>query len=221
MTLALFTTIVVLGALGVYLALPRGRARPGRAPLVVLAAAAGLLAWLVVSVATGGGSQAAFVALSTLGLTGAVRVITHRKPVYSALYFILVIIAVAALLVLMGAEFLAASLVIIYAGAILVTYVFVIMLAQQADEAPCDVDAREPLWAAAAGFALLAAIGSQLFGQAAPRPAAAPTGDNVALVGTILLTRYAVAVELAGVLLLAAMIGAIAIARRRVSSEET
>ncbi|MCG3125787.1 MAG: hypothetical protein CHACPFDD_00614 [Phycisphaerae bacterium] len=220
MMLALFTVIVVLGALGVYLALPRGRAHPGRAPLLVLAAAAGLLAWLVVSVSTGGGPRAAFVVLSTLALAGAVRVITHRRPVYSALYFILVIVAVAGLLVLMGAEFLAASLVIIYAGAILVTYVFVIMLAQQPDDAPCDVDAREPLWAAAAGFALLAAIGSQLFGPVAIREPAAPVGDNVALVGTVLLTRYAVAVELAGVLLLAAMIGAIAIARRRVTSEE-
>ena len=63
---------------------------------------------------------------------GAIRVVTHPKPVYSALYFVLTVFASAGLFVLLWAEFMAAALVLIYAGAILVTYVFVIMLAAEA-----------------------------------------------------------------------------------------
>ncbi len=60
------------------------------------------------------------------------RVVTHPAPVYSALYFILTVFASAGLFVLLSAGFMAAALVLIYAGAILITYVFVIMLASQA-----------------------------------------------------------------------------------------
>ena len=58
--------------------------------------------------------------------------ITHPRPVYSALYFVLTVFATAGLFILLWAEFMAAALVLIYAGAILITYVFVIMLASQA-----------------------------------------------------------------------------------------
>ena len=56
----------------------------------------------------------------------------HPRPVYSAVYFVLVVLATTGLCVLAAAEFLAAALVIVYGGAIMVTYIFVIMLAQQA-----------------------------------------------------------------------------------------
>src|SRR5688500_5995780 len=69
---------------------------------------------------------------SLIALGGAVRVVTHPRPVYSALYFVLTVFATAGLFILLWAEFMAAALVLIYAGAILVTYVFVIMLATQA-----------------------------------------------------------------------------------------
>jgi len=145
-----------------------------------------------------------------------VRVITHRRPVYSALYFVLLILAVTGLLVLLEAKFLAAALVIVYAGAILVTYVFVIMLAQQATAAPYDARAREPFWGCLAGFLLLAIVGMQLLsGGAAATPAGPAAVGTVAEVGTRLLTHYAVAVQVGGLLLLAAMVGAIAIARRK------
>ena len=72
---------------------------------------------------------------SAIALVGAVRVVTHPRPVYSALYFVLTVFATAGLFVLLWAEFMAAALVLIYAGAILVTYVFVIMLAAAVDAA--------------------------------------------------------------------------------------
>lgn len=212
--------LVVVGAAGLFLAMPRGGARAGRGPLVLLGAAGAVLVTLLASAAGRGGTAGWFVGLSVVAVAAAIRMITHRRPVYSALYFVLVVVAVAGLVLLLGAEFLAAALVIIYAGAILVTYVFVIMLAQQTGAAACDREAREPLLATAAGFVLLGVLGSRLFAPAVEASSGAPPAPpgDVTWVGTQLLTRYVVGVEIAGVLLLASMVGAIVIARRRVES---
>src|SRR5665213_1496526 len=111
------------------------------------------------------GMNAYFWIFSFIALASAVRVITHPRPVYSALYFVLTVFASAGLFILLEAEFMAAALVLIYAGAILVTYVFVIMLASQASSetsptpaqklAEYDNVSREPLAAVAIGFALM------------------------------------------------------------------
>ncbi len=216
------TILVAVGGIGLLLAMPRARrGRPAAAGAIVLGAAGALLVGLLASAATSGVGVGWFIPLAIIAIGGGIRVVTHPRPVYSALYFILVVVAVAGLLLLAQAEFLAAALVIVYAGAILVTYVFVIMLAQQSGEAPYDRQAREPFVAILAGFVLLGVIGSQLFagpGETEGIETVIPEtadGDNVVFVGTSLLTQYAVGVELAGVLLLAAMVGAIAIARRK------
>jgi len=232
MTLAL-TTLLTCGALGLFLALPGGRQGLGRAGWVALAAGGGVLLAVLAHLA-GGGAQAwgAFIVCVVVALFGALRVITHPKPVYSALYFVLVIIAVTGLMVLMDATFVAAILVIVYAGAILVTYVFVIMMAQQSRPAPYDVRAREPLWGVLAGFALLTILSTYMLDttpRTSPTAEAAVTSATTAAtaaldaaaagtvehVGTPLLTHYVVGVQIIGVLLLAAMVGAIAIARRK------
>jgi NADH-quinone oxidoreductase subunit J len=108
-------------------------------------------------------------------------VVSHPKPVYSALYFVLTVLASAGLFILAWAEFMAAALVLIYAGAILVTYVFVIMLASQAQSgatgeggdvgAEYDRVSREPLAASIAGFALMGVILFLIFDDAAIRRA--------------------------------------------------
>jgi NADH-quinone oxidoreductase subunit J len=97
--------------------------------------------------------------------------------VYAALYFILTIIASAGLYLIMSAEFMAFALIIVYAGAILITYLFVIMLASQGategddgGEAEFDVVAREPIGAAVVGFVMLAALSSLAFKGAAEVP---------------------------------------------------
>jgi NADH:ubiquinone oxidoreductase subunit 6 (subunit J) len=128
------------------------------------------------------------------------------------------------MLILMDAEFLAFALLIIYAGAILVTYVFVIMLAQQSGgPAGYDQRAREPFAGVVTGFILLAVLTTRLTagdGQALVTPSAdlESAHGGVVQVGTQLLTHYVVGIELAGVLLLVAMVGAIAIARRRATA---
>ncbi|MFO0838430.1 MAG: NADH-quinone oxidoreductase subunit J [Phycisphaerae bacterium] len=216
----LLIALLTLGGVGLFLAMPGGRADVRRAALVVLAGAAAALAGLVLPLFASRADQAAFGVVSLIGLIAAIRVITHTRPVYSALYFILVVIATAGLLLQMSAEFLAAALVIIYAGAILVTYIFVIMLAQQRAETPrWDRQARDPLLGVLSGFVLLGVISARLLAPAAAVTAAPP---DVALaagyskpLGMTLFLNYVVGVQIAGVLLTAAMIGAIAVARRR------
>lgn len=225
--------VLAVGAAGLYGLLPgvsRGARRP--AAVVLAAACAGLIVFGARAAGFAGPRDFYFAGFAALALFGAVRVVTHTRPVYSALYFIVVVLAVAGLMVLADAEFLAAAILIIYAGAILVTYIFVIMLAQQGTATECDVVAREPLAAVLAAFLLVACVSSLLgeepaalargtTGGIAPAAAAA-TGapaageGNVRLVGAALLTRYAVAVEVGGVLLLVAMVGAIWLARRPV-----
>lgn len=212
---------VVLGALGLFLALPGGRAELARVGLVFTTAAGGALLATGLHVVTRDTSFAWFVGSALVAIFAAVRVITHRRPVYSALYFVLLVVAVASLLVLMQAQFLSVALLIIYAGAILVTYVFVIMLAQQARPAPYDTRSREPLLGCLAGFLLLTIIAAEFDVLVPPSERTAlpavlgDTAGTVDAIGTRLFTQYVVAIQIIGLLLLAAMVGAIAIARRQ------
>ena len=105
----------------------------------------------------------------TIGVMAAVRVTTHRRPVFAALYFVLVVVASAGLFLLLQAEFMAFAIIIVYAGAILITYLFVLMLAQQSTTDDTDAGAswydrtpREPALAVLAGFIMLAALTQSL-----------------------------------------------------------
>ncbi|MBL8877739.1 MAG: NADH-quinone oxidoreductase subunit J [Phycisphaerales bacterium] len=214
----LVTMLLTLGAAGVYLAMPRGRSHvTGLAMILVAGLAVAGIAGLLSNLGVSSGTFSGFTMFGALAVLSAVRVITHERAVYSALYFILTIISTTALLLLMRAEFLAIALIIIYAGAILVTYVFVIMLAQQGGAVPAfDKQAREPLVGVILGFVLLSTLASRFFqpSGAAAAETVKQSGGSVE-VGTHLMTQYVVGVELAGVLLLAAMVGAIALARRK------
>ena len=124
----------LVAGVGTVMLLPSRRETPLRkiGGVVVLVAALILAALLIragAGVAGFGGMGIYFWAFSAIALLGALRVVTHTRPVYSALYFVLTVFATAGLFILLWAEFMAAALVLIYAGAILVTYVFVIMLA--------------------------------------------------------------------------------------------
>jgi NADH-quinone oxidoreductase subunit J len=168
------------------------------------------------------------------------RMITHANPVYSALYFGGVVLCSAVLVLVPGAHFLAAILVIVYAGAVLVAYVFVIMLAQQAKPVEYDVTVRQPTVALIAGLGLIVAVLWALmqspFGAARDLPSvtgrgtstagaaatanALNTSDNVVNLGSVLFGDYPVSIEVAGVFLLIAMIGAIVLASMRFGKQE-
>ena len=239
--------LFALGGVGVYLAMPRPAGGPARAGLVVgMAAIAGLMALIGTQLPLGSSPKVWFHAFAGLAILSAGRVVTHPQPVYSAVYFGLTVVCVALLLVMQQAEFLAAALVIVYAGAILVTYMFVIMLAQQSGVAMADVKAREPLLAVLVSFVTMGAVAGRIADL--PMPAAgvagteavatavldAPPSDtgggarsslerpvgNTLAVGRRLFGPYVVGVELAGVLLLIAMVGAIALARKRTPVED-
>ncbi len=217
-------TLILVGALALFLALPSGRADSRRLALIFLAGGAGALLMIFFGSNVDSFKGGWITLLALVGLWGAVRVITHSRPVYSALFFILVIISVVGLLAVLDAEFLAAAVLIIYAGAILVTYSFVIMLAQRSEAAPYDLMAREPFLGVLAGFVVIAAISTRVFTGGPPPVPDAETAQlavgSVQNLGIQLLTRQIVAVEIAGVLLLAAMVGAIAIARRPAPTPE-
>ncbi len=167
----LFFGLLVLGAVGVAWALPR----KGPNPQVIGAAIAGLaggLLMLALGIKAGPDKipNIYFYIFSAVGLGSALRVITHPRPVYAALYFIMTVVASAGLFLILSAEFMAFALVIVYAGAILITYLFVIMLATQAPEegqedvlAEYDTQAREPIAATVIGFVLLAALTTMMF----------------------------------------------------------
>ena len=93
-----------------------------------------------------------------VAVLAAVMMITHRNPAYSALWFAVVTLAVCGLFLLQSAPFLASATVIVYAGAIIVTFLFVLMLAQQAGATNYDQHSRQPGVAAFTGFVLLGAL---------------------------------------------------------------
>ncbi len=201
----------------------------------LIVAAIGLIfAALLVKFAAGtaaGGMNVYFWVFAAIALFGAVRVVTHPRPVYAALYFVLTVFASAGLFILLWAEFMAAALVLIYAGAILVTYVFVIMLAAQSTStraadvvAEYDTISREPLAATAVGFALMGVLLFVIFDKAADLyPTTTSIADtslqvdgNTQELGRYLFQHQLINVQLSGLMLTLGMVGAILIARRKV-----
>ena len=109
--------VAAFGAIAIYVSLPKeGREPHGGLVVMVLALALGSLLLLLGSLLGETGRRIYFYILAILAVGGAVRVVTHPRPVYAALFFVLVVLSTAGLMVLVGAEFLAAALVIVYAG---------------------------------------------------------------------------------------------------------
>jgi len=157
-----------------------------------------------------------FILFGAIAVCGAILVVTRKNPMASALYLILTLFAVAALFVLRQAHFLAAVQVIVYAGAVVVLFVFVIMLINvPEDRLPVErATTVRVLGVLAAGFFIIesAVLARRYTG---PKGPAAAVG-TVETVGRALLTDYLLAFEVTSVLLLAAVIGAIALAKRKI-----
>jgi len=181
-----------LGALTVYGLMPTEKPRPtrliGLGGLVFLV---GFLIWLVGRVEAEARPSVYYYIFTGIAALSAVRVITHTRPVYSALHFVMTVLAVCGLLIVLEAEFMAFAAIIIYAGAILVTYLFVIMLATmpqvegQEEQAPIyDRLAREPVSAVVLGFALIAVLSNVIFTTNTDLPAQTTDAPKIVAVRT-------------------------------------
>jgi NADH-quinone oxidoreductase subunit J len=154
-------------------------------------------------------------------VASAIMVVASRNPVHSVLYLILAFVNAAGLFVMLGAEFLAMILVVVYVGAVAVLFLFVVMM--------LDVDFAElrrgasqylPFGAAVgAVFAieLLAVVGNWIFGASAAQAIVSPTPagvSNTEALGRVLYTQYVYFFQAAGLVLLVAMVGAIVLTLR-------
>jgi NADH-quinone oxidoreductase subunit J len=162
-----------------------------------------------------------FAAFALVTVACALTVILHRSPVTSALFLVLTFCSLAGLYLLLQAEFLAMVQVIVYAGAIMVLFLFVIMylnLKRDAEDGVPFVLRRWIGWAI--GLLLLAETGLFLWRRWAPGPedvTPPPAGGNTAAIGQILYSRYLFPFEITSVLLIVAIIGAVVIGRGRAS----
>jgi NADH-quinone oxidoreductase subunit J len=164
------------------------------------------------------GESIAFYTLAALILGFAILVITARNTVHSVLFLVVNFLFVAALYALLGAQFLAVIQVIVYAGGIVVLYLFVVMLVnlKRPPEVHQDPHRRSRL-ALVLACVLLAEIGAiAVWGYVRPDVPVSPAtaAQNVEQVGWLLYTHYLVPFEVASILLLVAMVGAIILARR-------
>jgi NADH-quinone oxidoreductase subunit J len=147
-------------------------------------------------------------------VASALMVVTSRNPVHSVLFLILAFVNAAGLFVLLGAEFLAMILIVVYVGAVAVLFLFVVMM--------LDVDFAElregflsylPIGALVGAVLLaelLVVVGGWAIGPGVAKAAAvAPDVTNTQALGLVLYTRYVYYFEASGIILLVAMIGAI------------
>ncbi len=167
-------------------------------------------------------TQLVFYLSAGLAVVSSILMITRKNPVYSAMFLVVTLFALAAIYVLQNAHFLGALQVIVYAGAIMVLFLFVIMLLNLGHDFEPDVRGKLA-WVFAGGLGLvifaemltaLRTIPESTAGVDVLSPWLSERGA-VAGVAEPLFRNYAVAVEITGVLLLVAMVGAVVIAKRR------
>jgi len=159
-----------------------------------------------------------FVALTAVAVGSALTVIVHRNPIYSAIALVVTFLCLGGYYILLQAQLVAAVHVIVYAGAIMVLFLFVIMLldVRREEGSRLRVGGVQLTLGTAAGTALLLLLWATM--AAAPGggpPPPLPKGNTQA-VGYLLFTRYLLPFELTSLILLVAMVGALILAKRKV-----
>jgi NADH-quinone oxidoreductase subunit J len=170
--------------------------------------------------------QVMFFVAGALALGGAVGVVMLRNPFYSVLALVAHLVALAVLFLLLNAEFIAAAQVVVYAGAVMVLYVFVVAYIGGSDE-PLRPEGGAlasfgPLAAAALGVELtIAVVGSGLGAIDSRGPDVGAGFGSPAEIGALLLQKFLIPFEAASYLLLIAAVGAVVLARRRRGLEQS
>jgi NADH-quinone oxidoreductase subunit J len=157
-----------------------------------------------------------FLILAVVAVVAGVGVIAQRSAVRSALFLLVNFCCLAGLYILLNAQFVAMVQLIVYAGAIVVLFLFVVMLLgmEHAEESP---DLRRYQWIAGGvlGVLLLTGILWALFSATTGGFPALVPGDNVRQIGAALLSDFVIPFELVAVVLLVAIIGALVLAKKR------
>jgi NADH-quinone oxidoreductase subunit J len=163
--------------------------------------------------------QFQFYLFSLLAIASALLFVTRKNPVPAALWLVNVMFALAGLYVMLDAPFVGAIQVLVYAGAIMVVFVFVVMLLNLGRDGITDLRGLPSrLGAGLVGLALLANL-LVVQRQKLPALVSAPASDNVVEpVASSLFTDYLVAFELTSLVLLVAVVGAVLLAKRRVQA---
>jgi NADH-quinone oxidoreductase subunit J len=226
----------VLLALGVWLLLPPGGRRHRTTGALVVAFGLGLLAsrlprlgeWV---------SQSVFSVLAITTVVSAAAAITFRNPVYCALWLGLSLVGTAGLFFIQGSQFLAVATIVVYAGAILVTFLFLLMLAEPSGRARYDRTSWEGLLSAASGAVLVGLLSTTVLAVLDRESGSSPpvvvtdedrqdgilNPEHVRPFGEVLFNRYLIAAEAGGVLLFAALVGAAVIVgppRKKMMNDE-
>jgi NADH-quinone oxidoreductase subunit J len=160
---------------------------------------------------------AMFLVLAAVTVAGAVSLILQRHPIHSALSLIVVMVALAGLYLLQGAEFVAAVQIIVYAGAIMVLFIFVIMLLNAGEEERSNVSRLARFVGVPLGIVFLVEV-AYWIGRVTSQLGSAPqevvsTRD----LSTLLFREYVFPFELTSFLILIALLGALVLARREES----
>jgi NADH:ubiquinone oxidoreductase subunit 6 (subunit J) len=167
-------------------------------------------------------TQVLFFIAAIGAIAGAIGVVSLRNPFYSVLALVFHLLSLAALFLLLQAQFVAAAQVVVYAGAVMVLYVFVVAYVGAAEAAHFKAPVGGGQRTLAVGFALalfvelaIAVLGSGLGAIGTDGPTVPFGFGGAAQIGQALLTKFLVAFEVASYLLLIAAVGAVVLARRR------
>jgi len=161
---------------------------------------------------------AVFLVLAAVTVAGAVSLILQRHPIHSALSLIVVMVALAGLYLLQGAEFVAAVQIIVYAGAIMVLFVFVIMLLNAGEEERTNVSRLARYVGVPIGVVFLVEV-AYWIGRATAHLGSAPA-EMVSTrdLSSLLFREYVFPFEMTSFLVLIALLGALVLARREESN---
>ena len=160
-----------------------------------------------------------FYLLAAILIFASLRVITARNPVHSALYLVLAFFNAAGLWLLLEAEFLALALILVYVGAVMVLFLFVVMMLDVNFDKLRSKFSNYIIPAATVGILIFVQMALVLWSRAlnpAGAPAGAPAGySNTKTLGRLIYTEYVYPFEIAAVILLVAIVAAIALTLRR------
>lgn len=237
----LMAVAVITTAVSLWLLLPKGLESRLTRPVGLVLGVVALASFALAGRRLGSlGEEAVFALVALVAVGSAAATIVTRSPVYAAIWFAMTLAGVSGVLLILGAQFLGVATIVVYAGAILVMFLFVLMLAQPAGLASYDRVSSEPMLSAIAGAVLVGLLTISIGRLSAPDtplsddadavaaasneeatadvPATvAPDPlfeDHVARLGGELFGRHLIAVEAAGVLLFVALVGAIAVVTR-------